>query len=55
MKKIKIGDKEFVIIPENLHPFIKDNLLYFLTQAGVNVGGDTSNLIKNDYTHRNLP
>ena len=50
-----IGDKEFVIIPENLHPFIKDNLLYFLTQAGVNVGGDTSNLIKIDYTHRNLP
>jgi len=49
-----IGNKEFVIIPENLHPFIKDNLLYFLTVAGINVGGDTSNLIKLNESNRNL-
>ena len=49
-----IGNKEFIIIPENLHPFIKDNLLYFLTLAGINVGGDTSNLIKLNESNRNL-
>ncbi len=46
-----IGDKEFVVIPDNLHPFIKDNLSYFLTKGGVNVGGDTSNLIELDLTN----
>lgn len=46
-----IGDKEFVVVPENLHPFIKDNLAYFLTKGGVNVGGDTSNLIELDLTN----
>ncbi len=49
-----IGDKEFVIIPEDLHPFIKDNLLYFLTQAGVNVGGDTSAIVKINPTNKTL-
>ena len=49
-----IGSKEFIIVPENLHPFIKDNLLYFLTRAGINVGGDTSNLIKLNESNRNL-
>ena len=49
-----IGDKEFIIIPEDLHPFIKDNLLYFLTQAGVNVGGDTSTLLKINATNKTL-
>tara|TARA_Y100001972_G_scaffold121168_1_gene164810 strand:- start:970 stop:1692 length:723 start_codon:yes stop_codon:yes gene_type:complete len=49
-----IGDKEFIIIPEDLHPFIKDNLLYFLTQAGVNVGGDTSALVKINSTNKTL-
>ena len=50
----EIGNKEFIVIPENLHPFIKDNLLYFLTRAGINVGGDTSNLIKLNKSNRNL-
>lgn len=50
----EIGNKEFIVIPENLHPFIKDNLLYFLTRAGINVGGDTSNLIKLNESNRNL-
>jgi len=49
-----VGNKEFIIIPENLHPFIKDNLLFFLTRAGINVGGDTSNLIKLNESNRNL-
>lgn len=48
------GDKEFIIIPENLHPFIKDNLEYFLTQAGINIGGDTSPLIKLNESRRKL-
>jgi hypothetical protein len=49
------GEKPFIIIPENLHPFIKDNLQYFLIRAGVNVSGDTSPFIKLDETNRNLP
>ena len=49
-----IGDKEFVVIPENLHPFIKDNLLYFLTRGGVNVSGDTSPFVALDNKNRKL-
>lgn len=49
------GDKEFVILPEDLHPFVKDNLEFFLTRAGINVGGDTSQFIELDETNRNLP
>lgn len=49
-----VGDKEFIIIPENLHPFIKDNLAYFLTRAGIDVGGNTSPLIELNETNRNL-
>ena len=41
-----IGDKGFIIIPDNLHPYIKDNLTYFLTQAGIDVGGNTSTILK---------
>ena len=50
-----IGDKEFVVIPENLHPFIKDNLEYFLIRAGINVSGDASQYVKVDNQNRNLP
>lgn len=50
-----IGRKEFVVIPENLHPFIKDNISYFLTRAGVNVSGETSPMINLNETNRNLP
>lgn len=46
------GDKPFIIIPENLHPFIKDNLTYFLTRAGIDIGGNTSTLIPLDQTNR---
>ena len=33
-----IGSKPYIAIPHNLHPFIKDNLLYFVSQAGIDVG-----------------
>ena len=49
------GNEEFIIIPPNLHPFIKDNLEFFLTRAGVNVSGDASQFIELDETNRNLP
>jgi|TARA_R110001583_G_scaffold12276_2_gene54576 hypothetical protein len=48
------GNKEFVVIPDNLHPFIKDNLEYFLIRAGMNVSGDASPFMKLDETNRNL-
>jgi len=50
----EIGDSEFVILPTNIHPFIKDNLNYFLAKGGVNVSGDSTPNIKLDLTHRNL-
>jgi hypothetical protein len=49
-----LGEKEFVILPENIHPFIKDNLEYFLTRGGVNVSGDASSLIKLNENNRLL-
>ena len=49
------GDKEFVVIPENLHPFIKDNIEYFLIQAGINISGDASQYLTIDETNRTLP
>ncbi len=33
-----IGSKPFIIIPHNLHPFIKDNLINLLVQAGLDTG-----------------
>jgi hypothetical protein len=50
-----VGDKEFVVIQENLHPFIKDNLEFFLTRAGVNISGDASSFVELNETNRNLP
>lgn len=48
------GDKEFVVIPENLHPFIKDNLEYFLIQAGLDISGNATSQLKIDPTNREL-
>ena len=50
-----VGDQGFVVIPHNLHPFIKDNIEYFLTRAGINVSGDASSFIELDETNRTLP
>jgi hypothetical protein len=36
------GNAPFIVIPSNIHPYIKDNLLYFLNQAGVNIGNNTA-------------
>jgi hypothetical protein len=35
-----VGQKSFVIIPENLHPHIKRNLTHFLAKAGISLGVD---------------
>ena len=48
------GDKEFVVLPENIHPFIKDNLEYFLIQAGLDISGDATSQLKIDPTNREL-
>ena len=48
------GNQGFIVIPDNLHPFIKDNLEYFLIRAGINVSGDASQYLKLDETNRNL-
>ena len=32
------GNLPFIVIPSNLHPYIKDNLLYFLGEAGIDIG-----------------
>ena len=49
------GNKDFIVIPDNLHPFVKDNLEYFLIRAGIDVSGDASQYLKLDETNRNLP
>ena len=49
-----IGGESFVLIPENLHPYIKDNIIYFLTQAGIDVGGNASTLLKINPSNRLL-
>ena len=49
------GNKEFIVIPNNIHPFIKDNLEYFLIRAGINISGDASQYLTLDETNRNLP
>ena len=49
-----IGDKEFVVIPSNLHPFIRDNIEYFLIQGGINVSGDASQYLTLDETNQSL-
>ena len=50
-----IGDKEFVVIPSNLHPFIRDNIEYFLIQGGINVSGGASQYLTLDETNQSLP
>ena len=40
------GDKPFIIIPNNLHPYIKDNLKLYLSKAGINVGDDATQAIE---------
>jgi len=32
------GLNPIVIVPENIHPYVKDNLVHFLIKAGINIG-----------------
>lgn len=34
------GNAPFIVIPSNIHPYIKDNLIYFLDQAGIDIGNN---------------
>ena len=45
-----IGDLPIIIIPHNLHPFLRDNLLYILGNAGIDIG---STNIPNQINTRN--
>ena len=47
------GNKPMVILSENTHPFIKDNLIYFLAQAGLDIG-DRKTLPTLNESNRNL-
>ena len=44
-----IGRKGFVIIPENIHPHIKQNLVHYLAKAGVSLGTDVVPALDNTY------
>jgi len=44
-----IGQKGFVIIPENIHPHVKKNLTYFLAKAGVSLGIDVVPVLDNEF------
>ena len=47
-----IGGKPFILIPENLHPHIKDNLIFYLGKAGINIGDDTSVVVEEQTTKK---
>lgn len=49
-----IGNKPVIIVPQNLHPFIKDNLTYFSAKAGLDIG-DRKIVPELNETNRNLP
>lgn len=43
------GRNSFVILPENLHPHIKQNLTYYLSKAGIPLGVDTIPVVNNEF------
>ena len=43
------GDKIFVILPENIHPHIKKNLVHFLAKAGIPLGIDQIPVLDNTF------
>ena len=47
-----IGEKPFVIVPENLHPYVKDNLLFYLSKAGIDLGGSATDKVEEDTRRR---
>ena len=50
------GDKPFVLLPENIDPYIKDNLTLYLTKAGIDISGNASSEVEEitDKKHRRL-
>lgn len=44
-----IGRKGFVIVPENIHPHIKQNLVHYLAKAGISLGTDVVPALDNTY------
>ena len=32
------GSKPIIVVPSNLHPFVKDNLTHFCAKAGLDIG-----------------
>lgn len=40
------GDKPFIVISDNLHPYVKDNLLLYLSKAGIDIGGSATDSIE---------
>jgi len=49
-----IGRTPLVIIPETLHPYIRDNIATFMAQAGFDIG-DITQINTLDETNRTLP
>lgn len=43
------GRKSFIILPENIHPHIKNNLTHFLSKAGISLDLDTIPALDNTY------
>ena len=42
------GERPFVVIPENIHPYVKDNLIFYLSKAGIDIGGNATDQVKED-------
>jgi hypothetical protein len=40
-----IGDRPFIIVPENLHPYVEDNLVFYLSKAGINVSREATKTV----------
>ena len=49
------GDKPFAIIPENLHPYIKDNLIFYLSKAGIDIGGNATDKVEESISKKPKP
>lgn len=40
-----VGDRPFIIVPENLHPYVEDNLIFYLSKAGINISGEATKTV----------
>ena len=46
------GNKPFAVIPDNLHPYVKDNLIFYLSKAGIDIGGNATNSVEEDISKK---